>query len=80
MKAYRVVRDVPIGVAVGFKPEGEWTDEYELVSDSGGEFVFIYGSRMGIKDSSAIQAEPDLHVWRSPEEFAEWKQDMGGSR
>ena len=83
MKAYRTVRDEPIGVAIGFKPEGEVADEYELAHDSGGEFVFIDGDQISIWGARSFQtyrgrhtAEPDLLIWRSPEEFAVWKREM----
>ncbi|MFA5202935.1 MAG: hypothetical protein WC708_00780 [Lentisphaeria bacterium] len=78
-KAYRIITDEPVAVTVGFVPEGTEFDEYDLISDDGGEFVFIDDeNNMSIsKDGHNINQdpewpEPDLLIFRSKEEFDEW--------
>lgn len=77
--AYRVVTDEPVGVAIGFEPAGFGYDKFVLKSDDGGENVYIDSGEITIsKDSNLGEQypEPDLLIWRSPEEFEEWKSEM----
>lgn len=82
MKAYRVITDEPMGICVGFKPEKWVTDEFDVVSDDGGSNVFITGGLITISSKSTLHwrdfyQEPDLVVWRTPEQFAQWEEEMG---
>ena len=74
---YRVVTDEPQGVTIGFEPpKGVDYDVFEIVSDDGGDNVFVTGDGNMIISSEQEMGgqypEPDLMVWRSPEEFNEW--------
>lgn len=77
-KAYRIITDEPVAIAVGFIPKGTEFEEYDLISDDGGEFVFIEGKNILIsKDEHRVGQksewpEPDLLIFRSKDEFNEW--------
>lgn len=87
-KAYRIITDEPVGLAVGFVPEGFEHEEMDLGSDDGGSYVYIESSPGGgmraviSKDphrpgSDPEWPEPDLLVFRSPSELAEWAEEYG---
>lgn len=81
-KAYRIVTDEPLGIAVGFVPEGaEYYDEFDVTSDDGGGFVFISPDATSLFISKERHhpgqnpewPEPDLLVFRSPDDWESWK-------
>ena len=76
--AYRVILDGPVGVCVGFVPDGFEFDEFNLVSDDGGSSVVISPSGdMAIMSDPAMATEPpDLMIWRSEPEFEAWVSSM----
>jgi hypothetical protein len=78
MKAYRVTTDEPQGVCIGFKPALTECDEFDLLCDNGGDFVHIGDGTLRI-NRLPEGAEPDLMIWRTPDEFDEWAEEMGFS-
>lgn len=91
-KAYRIILDEPLGFTIGFKPEvnqkeGYYgpmeTDEYSIISDDGGDFVYIddEGGGVILSKESSINSEfpePDQLIFRTPESFSEWYDEYFG--
>lgn len=86
-KAFRVVLDEPVGICVGFKPKQTDLnmDEYELLSDDKGSNVFILDGKIVVSKSGDLHnyeqtqyPEPDLLIWRTPDEFNEWYDENVG--
>jgi hypothetical protein len=76
-KAYRVITDEPQGICIGFIPDGVESDEYDLVSDDGGQYVRIDGHNLSIISDQGQATEPELMIWRTPEQFNLWMQEIG---
>ncbi len=77
-EAYRVITDEPQGLCVGFCPTGEGfeTEELHLMSDDGGDHVFVDGHQCFIASQDCVLGrydEPDMLIWRSEAEFNEWR-------
>jgi len=79
--AYRVITDEPVGITIGFEPKGFEYDEFQIQSDDGGDNVYIQedGETLIISKDPNLNGEfpePDLLIWRTPDEFKSWIAEM----
>ena len=88
VKAFRVIFDEPVGICVGFQPQGMEGDEW-TVYDEGGDEVFTGSSLQGAKSINLMlilkkddkwpngwwNKEGELMIWRTPDEFFQWMTD-----
>ena len=75
LRVYRVITDEPQGVCIGFEPELVKYDTFCLDEDNGGDFVHILYNGTILINKLPEDAEPDLIVWRTQEEFLSWMEE-----
>ena len=75
LPVYRVTKDEPIGICIGFRPDLVKCDAFYLDEDNGGEFVHITNGCLVHVDRIPEGAEPDLLIWRTFDEFNVWAKE-----
>lgn len=78
VRGHRVITDEPQGICIGFRPAGVEYDSFD-VYDNGGRNAFYQRDYIVVTDLEEVggEAPADLMVWRTPDEFNTWREEMG---